>query len=367
MFAGSLCGAVLMKQHKIMESFGSVVLVVSLVFVIVCAIQPLGDSCRASAQDTIAPTQTFRATNVDEEREIPVVSCLSLDPTGRILAAGGDDHLVRLWEIHSGRIVATLAGHGDWVRGVAFTQDGNLVTAAQDGVVLLWSQRANDGVWLARELAKGPRGTRTIEIRPDGRQMTVVGFEKKIVVYELPSGRRTGEYAISESGIIDAAYSQDGRTLALVGRSGRILTFNTSTWRAGVSLDGSGRRGRAIVFLDDENRIAVAGDGGEVAIWNPSTGTQEQTLAARPAKIFSLALCGEDRLAVGGSDDKIITWNWKSGVELSECVGHVGTVDALEYLPEQGRLASGAMDATLRIWPLLEPVVMPIPLQSTFP
>jgi WD40 repeat protein len=350
-----------MTQHKIFTTVGSNSLVASLVLISICTMQAVGVSSWAQSQDEIASSQTFRATNVDEEREVPVVSCLSLDPTGRILAAGGDDHLVRLWEIENGRIVATLAGHGDWVRGVAFTPTGDLVTAAQDGAVLLWRKRASDGTWRAQELEKGPQGTKVLKISPDGRQMTVAGFEKKIVVYELPSGRCKGEYAISESGMFDAAYSLDGRTLALVGRSGRILTFDTTTWRAGAVLSGSGRRGRAIVFLDQANRLAVAGDGGEIMIWNLTTQTNEQTSAARPAKIFSLALCGDDHVAAGGSDDKIVIWNWKSGEPQGTCVGHAGTVDALEYLSDQGQLASGSMDATLKIWPLS------IPLQSTLP
>ena len=46
----------------------------------------------------------------------PVLTAVSLSPDGRAFATGGDDHLVRIWNLNDGSLVRELRGHSDWVR-----------------------------------------------------------------------------------------------------------------------------------------------------------------------------------------------------------------------------------------------------------
>jgi dipeptidyl aminopeptidase/acylaminoacyl peptidase len=72
------------------------------------------------------------------ERHENHVYALAFSPDGKLLASGGEDHTVRLWNVENGQEIAVL-GHADAVVDVAFNPDGKLLaTAANDTRIHIW-------------------------------------------------------------------------------------------------------------------------------------------------------------------------------------------------------------------------------------
>lgn len=64
---------------------------------------------------------------------------VALSPDGMRLASGGDDHLVKTWDVRTGQELLTLRGHTGGVTRVLFTPDGNrLISSSWDGMVRIW-------------------------------------------------------------------------------------------------------------------------------------------------------------------------------------------------------------------------------------
>ncbi|MDE0021884.1 MAG: hypothetical protein OXT69_10960 [Candidatus Poribacteria bacterium] len=65
--------------------------------------------------------------------------CAAFAPDGGLIAIG-DDKVVRVLDVHTGKSVMTLEGHSDDVNDLAFSPDGQtLASDCHDGTVLLWS------------------------------------------------------------------------------------------------------------------------------------------------------------------------------------------------------------------------------------
>ena len=64
---------------------------------------------------------------------------VSVSHDGRLVAAGCEDRIIRIWDVQTGYLVERLRGHGDWVRSVAFTPDDRgLISGSDDTKVKRW-------------------------------------------------------------------------------------------------------------------------------------------------------------------------------------------------------------------------------------
>ncbi|KAL6719357.1 hypothetical protein ACLMJK_003596 [Lecanora helva] len=96
--------------------------------------------------------------NVGDQENDAKGSVYALSVRGSVLASGGPESIVRLWDPKSGKRITSFVGHTDNIRDILVNEDGDTVmTASSDQTVKIWSITAgrcmytltmhNDSVW----------------------------------------------------------------------------------------------------------------------------------------------------------------------------------------------------------------------------
>lgn len=282
----------------------------------------------------------------------PVVTSAKLHPNGTQLISAGDDHLLRVWNLETGRVEHQLAGHSDWVRAVAITATGDvLASAGNDGRVLLW----NTANWQSRELAALPQALATLDFTSDGTHLAVAGWSNYVRVYEVASGKLLHELVGPESNgsrgdLRSLAFSPDAKLLAVGGRTGKIRIWNMSDLSVLTDVPAHGQRIRSLMFSSDSSAILSAGEEGLVRLTPISQGFTGFALPRMNCRIMAIALCGDNQLAVAGSDNRIYLWNLKTREPLGILGQHTGTITTLDCAGET--LVSSGYDTSIRLWKL---------------
>jgi hypothetical protein len=97
---------------------------------------------------------------------------LALSPDGRTVAVG-DGRRLKLWDVATGKLLRTLAGHGEQVGPVAFSPDGKLLASAAGGEVRLWDAATGRGL----HCAGCGSGINSLVFSPDGRLLATATSE----------------------------------------------------------------------------------------------------------------------------------------------------------------------------------------------
>ena len=67
------------------------------------------------------------------------ITSVAFSPSDKILASGGADQRVRLWDLTTGKHLHTFSNHTSKISAVAFTRDDVLASGSSDGTVFIWN------------------------------------------------------------------------------------------------------------------------------------------------------------------------------------------------------------------------------------
>ncbi|WUH98356.1 hypothetical protein OHR68_33390 [Spirillospora sp. NBC_00431] len=305
-----------------------------------------------------------------------------------ILATGGPDGVVRLWDVSANRLVREFTAHaGPGVRSLhAFETDGAVMLATagfaedtawiSDDTVLIWdpSTGRQRHTWEARERAVigsvVEDGQARLLLKGAGR-MSLVDPRSGLTTRDLdPAGSSAATATVfwqggdprdphpydSGASTLCVVKHGTGEVLVSGGDDGTIRIWDTASRTELHRVTRNGRRIHRVAAFGDRPLVACLEEGGHVTVLNVSTGAviHELELNVWSGQICPFVSDGYLKLATASSsrDGMVTIWDVAGGRSERSLSGHPGKLhDICVLIGDQGPLlATAGDDPVVRIW-----------------
>lgn len=174
------------------------------------------------------PAIDVTKTHVAKElkHDSPIISC-RFDPTGKYVFFGSQDYKVWRWE-WSGE-TKTEFNHNAWVRGIAFSPDGETVlTAGYDGR-LVWWRAAAETPEPIRDVEAHDGWARAVAVSPDGLLVATAGNDHKVKLWSFADGTLVKEFVGHESHVYNVLFHPDGQSIVSGDLKANLIHWNIET------------------------------------------------------------------------------------------------------------------------------------------
>jgi WD40 repeat protein/serine/threonine protein kinase len=323
------------------------------------------------------------------DRHTGEVTCASYSPNGKRIATGSVDHTVRLWNAENGQEIAVFKGHIFPVRKLAFSGDGKLLLSHDDQVARIWDL----------EKPADPSATLRPNIRirhnivlDDSGQTIVVYRQNSILICDLrgdprahipfthpgnteclitisPDGSRIAALGVPQPDVV-TVWDQSGKQIqSLRGQPnpGGILRFSPNSKMLAGSANGEIKvwelaAGRELLtlksdypipllaFSPDSQRLACAALPHEqVGVWDTADGKLIARTDIRMPRTL-LAFTPDGRSLITAEGYELVEIDLTEAAQKQRYIGHHGRIYCAAFSPDGLRMATGADDATIRIW-----------------
>ncbi|PSR16420.1 hypothetical protein C8255_17940 [filamentous cyanobacterium CCP3] len=128
----------------------------------------------------------FRTYSVNEE-EVHVVAFSPIEEY--ILAFGGADAEVRLWDLESNEL-RTLSGHKLWINAVTFSPDGKKIASVSDQVVIIWDVETGEPINKLEDYPNKDCRLSTANFSVDGNTLVCGGSNGLIVFWDFRNNKQ---------------------------------------------------------------------------------------------------------------------------------------------------------------------------------
>lgn len=275
------------------------------------------------------------------------VLSLTISPDGSVLATGGLDGKVCLWQISTGKRLLTLSAHTGWTYGLAIAPDNRtLATGSFDSTLKIWDLATG------KCKASFPQNSLvgSLAFSPDGKILASGGHETKVRLWDVETGECIGTLEGHTGFTLALKFSPQGNIVASSSADSTIRLWDVSSRKCLRTLDEHALAIWQIAFHPQGNLLASASLDRQVKLWDINTGKCLYSLE-QVGSVYHVAFSPDGlTFASSSQDQNIKIWDTDTGQCLKTLRGHVDDVWAIAFCPDNRTLISGGDDRTVKFW-----------------
>jgi WD40 repeat protein/serine/threonine protein kinase len=298
-------------------------------------------------------------------------------PDGSLIASGGGDNLIRLWnaetgenlvqvlDTKTGETVDYLSGHTNWVLTLAFSSDGSrLFSSGVDNNIGFWdvAEQRLLGYIQTRHLD----WVRDIAVSSDDRYIVTASHDNTVKVWTI-EGQAVGSLNGHTNRVLSVDFQPETYQIVTGSADNDIALWQIVAPQHPGSIASDTRVvAETLSITDDRQRLMVFDTTGAIQVLNPETNSAVFMQSGLGNGLTASALSADGtRLVASGSDGKTIVFDVISGARLSELTGHPALVSALLFTPDGLQIISADNSGAILRWNTQDFSSIPTQLQGS--
>jgi WD40 repeat protein len=294
---------------------------------------------------------------------------ITISPNQQIFASGSWDASICLWSLDTGKLLQTLAApkktsnnsKDDFkdVAALAFTPDGDrLISASYDCTIKIWELNTGKLLATLRKDTDHPHRSfnlgskvEALALSNDGQVLASGDFDNRVYLWDLQNPQSIHKFQTS-SEVLSLAFSPNSWKLCCGCLDGTVYVWDL---QKSLELKFTASKGfiSSIVTSPDSQKIYSGDEYGTITIWDINTGVKIGTWPGQhKSAILTLAFHPQSPnvLASSGYDKKIIFWNLNSGKPLHKLSTDQGAVTAIFFNKDGNILVAGDEFGNITLW-----------------
>ena len=270
------------------------------------------------------------------------------------------------WQLLHARLdrsIQTLTAHTRPVVGIAVSKDGKLLASGgADSSIIIWDASTYQ---MIRRIAAHKGQVTTLDFSPDGNKLISGSTDKSLRLWNIQEGSEIRNYNTEfKQGIYQAKFSNDGTMLGVVswefvkGVIGFAKVLEVATGRLIQRFDTDNHPASAIRFSSDNKKIYTGTWGFQVKQHDIASGQTDWNYDMREFDYYtavqSLDISPDNKyVAQSGKDNKIRILNAADGKiihDIETWEGHKEWVNGVRFSPDGKRFATVSDDGLLKVW-----------------
>ena len=291
--------------------------------------------------------ELYRAVNSPRELHILEghkngVARAFFSPDGQYVLTTSRDGTARVWEVTSGKKVATLAakykGLNDEVHEL-FEMPPSEFTI---GVALAFVSMYFKGFHY-RDFYGA--------FSPDSKRIITLTGDNSVHIWETTSGDLLTSFVGHEDRVWHAAFSSDGQLVVTASGDGTARVWEVSSGEQIAVLDGHEGGVRYAMFRPGARHVVTVSEHNAIYLWDISRGERTPILAQHESEDWhTVTFSSDGQRVVTASDHIAYVWQVENGNQLAILEGHDADIWYATFSHDGHKVVTTSFDGTARVW-----------------
>lgn len=316
----------------------------------------------------------FIDNNINREKSShnSAVRSLQINPQKKQFISASDDGTIKLWDINTLDVIATIHNNGGSIKSVSYSNDYTYIVAGINNQIKVWELtngtfEDNQEPMIIYKKAHNS-SIKSVIFSPDNNYIISTSDDQTIKIWKINNNKilsKNKTLSKHTECVRSARYSKSGKLAVSASEDNSVRIWDTSDWTCIYRLPDHTKHVNFAQFSPDENFIATASDDKTIKIWKIEKDKNDNiieinnidTLEGHNNEVNTVEYDSTGKYLISTSSDCTIKiWDSSTGECLETLQEHDYGVRAALFYEQENTIKgiiSASDDTKIRIWKIL--------------